>query len=93
MDEEKKLPESQAEENRERRKKKPDDKRKRRRFWDIIGDYRGEYRKVIWPTRQQLTRESVVVIITCIVIGALITGCDMLFSSGYSAIINFFGSL
>lgn len=46
---------------------------------------KGEFKKIIWPDKKTLTRQTVTVIITSLVIGAFIAGIDFLFSiaTGY----------
>jgi preprotein translocase subunit SecE len=88
MDEDKKLVQAEVTEKNEKHEAKS--KEKKRSFVAKLGDYRGEYRKIIWPTRQDLIKETVVVVVTCLIVGAIITGFDMIFANGYSAIINFF---
>lgn len=39
-------------------------------------DIRTELKKVIWPTKQQLTNNTVTVLLTCLVVGAIIWIAD-----------------
>lgn len=39
-------------------------------------DIRTELKKVIWPTRQQLLNNTVTVLLTCLVVGAIIWIAD-----------------
>ena len=39
-------------------------------------DIRTELKKVIWPTRQQLMNNTITVLITCFVVGAIIWVAD-----------------
>ncbi len=43
-------------------------------------DVRAELKKVIWPTRQQLVNNTVTVLLTCLVIGAIIWVADFALS-------------
>ncbi len=52
-------------------------------------DYIGEYRKIIWPDRQTLTKSTVSVITISLIIGAVICLLDAGFAAGFS----FFASL
>ncbi len=39
-------------------------------------DIRTELKKVIWPTREQLTNNTITVLLTCLVVGAVIWIAD-----------------
>ena len=59
-------------------------KEKRRSIKDIFGEYRGEYKRIIWPTREVLAKETVTVVIVCLIFAAIITVMDLAFLNGYS---------
>lgn len=61
----------------------PKFKEKVNKFWK---DYNAEFKKLVWPTKQQLVRNSAVVIVTIIVAGALLALLDLGFSRGFSAL-------
>ena len=46
-------------------------------------DYNAEFKKLVWPTKQQLVRNSSVVLITIVVAGALLALLDLGFSKGF----------
>ena len=46
-------------------------------------DYNAEFKKLVWPTKQQLIRNSSVVLITIVVAGALLALLDLGFSKGF----------
>lgn len=46
-------------------------------------DYNAEFKKLVWPTKQQLIRNSSVVLVTIIVAGALLALLDLGFSKGF----------
>lgn len=58
----------------------PKFREKVKKFWK---DYNAEFKKLVWPTKQQLIRNSSVVIITIIVAGALLALLDLGFSKGF----------
>ena len=37
-----------------------------------LAPYRGEFKKIIWPTRKELVKQTITVIITCIIIAIII---------------------
>ena len=47
-----------------------------------LREVRGELRKVAWPTRAEVTRYSVIVLITVVVLGAFIFLLDYAFAKG-----------
>lgn len=54
-----------------------------KKFWK---EYNAEFKKLVWPTNQQLVRNSAVVIVTIIVAGALLALLDLGFSQGLYAL-------
>lgn len=58
----------------------PKFREKVKKFWK---DYNAEFKKLVWPTKQQLIRNSSVVLVTIIVAGALLALLDLGFSKGF----------
>jgi preprotein translocase subunit SecE len=48
----------------------------------FVREIRGELRKVVWPTREELVNYSVVVFVTIVVLTAIIAGLDYLTGEG-----------
>lgn len=48
----------------------------------FVREVRGELRKVVWPTRDELVNYSIVVLITIVVLTSLIAGLDYLTGEG-----------
>jgi len=42
-----------------------------------IGIYKGEFAKITWPTRQEMVKQTITVIITCAIIAAVIFVMDI----------------
>jgi preprotein translocase subunit SecE len=55
-------------------------KKKRTGARQFLKEVRQELKKVIWPTRQELTTYTVVVLVTVIVMTSYVFGLDVLFS-------------
>ena len=56
-------------------------KQKKKSFITLFfNNISSEFRKIVWPSRSELIKQTVVVIIISLVIGALIFGMDALFS-------------
>lgn len=53
----------------------PTTKAKKSRF-SAVGDVVGELRKVVWPTRREATRLSILVLIVCLVVGIVLGAID-----------------
>ena len=49
-----------------------------RQLWQFVGDARTEVRKVVWPTRQETTRMTWVVIAVVIIISLVLAGFDFI---------------
>jgi preprotein translocase subunit SecE len=52
----------------------------RKNFVRFFKEIRTELKKVIWPTREQLVNNTITVLITCLVIGAIIWIADFAFT-------------
>ena len=48
----------------------------------FVREVRGELRKVAWPTRDEVVKYSVVVLVAVVVLTALIFGLDYVFGEG-----------
>lgn len=55
------------------------------------GDIKGEYKKIVWPTRDDVIKDTVTVIVTCAIVGVVVCGFDILFGWAYQALVNFVG--
>jgi len=53
----------------------PATKAKKRRF-SAVADVIGELRKVVWPTRREAVRLSILVLIVCLVVGIFLGALD-----------------
>jgi len=53
------------------------------------GEFKGEFTKIIWPSRKDLFRESVTVVVTSLIFGAVICAMDWVLSNGYTQLVNF----
>jgi preprotein translocase subunit SecE len=68
--------------------KPPAQKKERTKPIQFFREVIGELRKVAWPTRQEVFSYSLVVIVSCVVIAALVFGMDFVFTK---AILGLFG--
>ena len=68
--------------------KPPSQKKERTKPVQFLREVIGELRKVAWPTRQEVFSYSLVVLVSCVVIAALIFGMDYVFTK---AVLSLFG--
>ncbi len=64
--------------------KEKDEAFKRSRFTEL----KGEFRKIIWPDKKLLGKQSVAVITAAIIIGCIIAALDWIIQIGLSFIIG-----
>ncbi|MBI2934564.1 MAG: preprotein translocase subunit SecE [Chloroflexi bacterium] len=50
--------------------------RKLDKLFQFFGDIISELKKVVWPTRKELTNLTLMVIVVCVVIGAFLGALD-----------------
>ena len=46
------------------------------KFKDFYTNIKSEFKKIIWPKRDELVKQTVIVIILCLLVGAIIFGMD-----------------
>jgi len=63
-------------------------KQEKSSFSDIVSDHIAEFKKIVWPNRNDVAKKTVTVIITSIFIGAVIFCMDTVFTQLQSLIIN-----
>lgn len=51
-------------------------------------EFRGEFKKIIWPSRSELVKKTVTVVITSLSFGLLVFAMDTVFSFGYTTFID-----
>lgn len=54
-------------------------------------DARSEFKKVVWPTPKETTRNTIVVLIVCIMAGVVVFGLDSLFGLFNRLLVNLAG--
>ena len=55
-----------------------------KRSW--FQELKAEFKKITWPTRKQLTRETIAVVVVAVILGGLITLVDYVLQYGLSFI-------
>ena len=63
-----------------------------KRAWGAICRYfrelKSELKKVVWPTPKQVTKNTLIVIASVLIVGAFIWVYDLVFEQGVMALIN-----
>lgn len=57
-------------------------------FSNWVDVHKAEFKRIVWPSKQQVAKETVIVLLLCFVLGAIIFGMDELLSMGYDAIMK-----
>ncbi len=55
---------------------------------NFIKGLKSEYSKIIWPTKEEVSKQTVAVVVCSIILGAIIAGLDFIFKSGFGFIIK-----
>ena len=58
------------------------------RITKFFKEVKSEMKKVVWPTKKQVTKNTLIVIAVVVIIGAVIMGLDSVFKLGLDAIIG-----
>jgi len=61
---------------------------KKSRF-SFFAEVVGELRKVRWPTRQEALRLTILVLVVCIVLGAILGGFDWAFAKLFGILVGY----
>jgi preprotein translocase subunit SecE len=67
---------------------RPDLGRRGRGLGEFIGDVRAELRKVIWPTPEQTSRLTALVIALSVAMGLLLGAIDFVFAELFRALVR-----
>lgn len=57
----------------------------------IFKNLRSEWQKIIFPTQEQILKDSVVVLVASVIIGLIIFALDAIIGSGFGYIFSIFG--
>ena len=60
------------------------EKAPKKNFWKGM---KAEYKKIVWPNRDTVTKQTIVVLVVSLVLGVLIGVLDMIFKFGINLII------
>lgn len=65
--------------DKEKDKKAAKEKKQKKGPVKYLKDARSEFKKVVWPTPKETSRNTVVVVVVCLMAGLLVFGLDSLF--------------
>ncbi len=68
-----KKPEKKPAKTEKKPEKKPGFFKRIARFFK---DLKGEFKKIVWPTKKQVVNNTIVVIVTCVIAGIFVWGLD-----------------
>jgi len=74
---------------RRQEKARPQKKRQRTSLLQFLREVRQELKKVVWPSREELTTYSIVVFATTTVLTLVIFGMDWVFGNGVIRLLDF----
>ena len=60
------------------------DKAPKKNYWKGL---KAEYKKIVWPNRETVTKQTIVVLVVSLLLGVLIGVQDMIFKFGINLII------
>ena len=68
------------------------DKKAEKKSGNFLAEHKAELRKVTWPNRQELAKETVTVIVVSLLVGVIIFGMDTALSFCYDKLMNIGGA-
>ena len=57
---------------------------------NVYKTHAAEFKRIIWPSKNEVIKQTIIVIVISLIIGLIIWGLDISFEKGYEALINFF---
>lgn len=58
---------------------------------EFFHQFRGEFKKIVWPNREDLIKQTTTVIATSLVVAAAVFVMDVVYSRGFDFIMKIFG--
>lgn len=68
--------------------KKSSKKENKKGLSDFLAIYKSEFKKVVWPSRKELFKETITVIVVSLAVGAVIFGYDSAFGAVFNKMIE-----
>ena len=59
------------------------------KWWsNKFGEYKSEFKKIVWPSRMELLKSSVTVVIVCAIFGLYLAGVDTLIGAAFTQFVQ-----
>lgn len=71
--------------NKDKKENKKSDKKS---FSSLLAEYKGEFRKIVWPSKEDLIKQTTTVIAISLIVGAIIFGIDEVFALALKTLVN-----
>lgn len=71
--------------------KKNPEKDKKPKFSEVVADHKAEFKKIVWPSRKEVGKNTVTVIVTSLIIGAAIFCMDTVITGAQTAAMSLLG--
>ena len=78
------MAENVAAKTQDKAEKKSEKKPRRKSYWKGL---KAEFKKIVWPDRETVTKQTIVVLLVSLALGVLIGVLDMIFKFGINLII------
>jgi len=82
------MEEKNTNETTEKQIEKKNDEKASKGLKAYFKDFRGEFKKIIWPNRNELIKSTITVAVTSLCFGAVIFVMDTIYSFGYTTFID-----
>ena len=78
------MAENVAAKSQDKAEKKSEKKPRRKSYWKGL---KAEFKKIVWPDRETVTKQTIVVLLVSLALGIIIGVMDMIFKFGINLII------
>ncbi len=72
-------------------KQKKEKKSDKPSFSETVADYKAEFKKIVWPNRPTVGKNTVTVILTSLLFGVIVFCMDAVYSTVYNLILGMLG--
>lgn len=70
----------------EKQKKDKKDKKDKKSMSNALNAYKSEFKKITWPSRKDLVKQTITVIVISLIVGVIIMGYNAIFNAGFNVI-------
>ncbi len=69
----------------------PNEKVKKPSFGAVVADHKAEFRKIVWPQKDEMVKKVGTVIVVSLIVGAIVFCYDTVFTGAVNAAMSLFG--